>query len=105
MRSRRGPCGWRTIDRGRRNGDVLRRHEALGRTVAREVGAVLVSGILLFECREVTKVGLHRGDVRLVLGICKLRNRNRGKNADDDDYDQKLDKRKTLPGADHKVLS
>src|ERR1700682_1622314 len=101
MRSSRGPCGRRAGNCSRRNGDARRRAEALGRTVAREIRAVVVSGILLFIRSEVTKVGLHRGDVRLVLRIRKLRNRNRGKNADDDDHDQKFNKCKTLFVAEH----
>src|ERR1700687_3785126 len=84
---------------------VLRRREALKRRRIRrgtgEIRTVVVSGILLFIRSEVTKVGLHRGDVRLVLRIRKLRNRNRGKNADDDDHDQKFNKCKTLFVAEH----
>src|ERR1700693_1155627 len=104
MRSSRGPCGRRADNCGRRHGNVLRRREALRGTVTREVRAVVVRGILLFIRREVTKVRLHRGDVRLVLRIRKLRDRNRGKNADDYDDDQKLDKSKTLFIPQHKVL-
>src|SRR5258706_13822549 len=82
------------------DGHVLRRREALkGRSHRRgscEVGTVLVSSVLLFVGRKVAKVGLHRGDIRLVFRICELRNRDRGKNADDDDYDQKLNEGKTL---------
>src|ERR1700674_1320137 len=96
MRSGRGPCGRRADNRGRRGGNVLRRREALGGTVTREVRAVVVGSILLFIRSEVTKVRLHRGDIRLVLRVRKLRNRNRGKNADDDDNDQKLNKCETL---------
>src|ERR1700682_2891163 len=96
MRCSRGP-GWR--GRGGSCGSdrhVLRRRKALRRTVAREVPAVVVGRILLFIRREVTKVRLHRCDIRLVLRVRKLRNRDRGKNADDDDNDQKLNKCKTL---------
>src|SRR2546423_3512783 len=101
MRSGRGPRRRRAVDCRRRHGNVLRRREALSRTVTREVRAVVVSRVLLLERREVTKVGLHRGDVRLVLRIRELRNRYRGKNADDDDDDQKLNKCKTLFVARH----
>src|ERR1700686_4945568 len=94
MRSCRGPGLWWAGNCGRRHGNVRRRREALGRTVTREVRAVVVGGILLFIRREVTKVRLHRGDIRLVLRVRKLRNRNRGKNADDDDNDQQLNKSK-----------
>src|ERR1700674_2027186 len=96
MRSRCGPCGRRAINCGRRHCNVLRGIEALNNAVAREVCTVVVGGILLFIRSEVTKVGLHRGDVRLVLRVRKLRNRDRGKNADDDDHDQKLNECKTL---------
>src|SRR6267378_2738912 len=101
MRSSRGPRRWRADKRSRQHGNVLRGRKALGRTVTREVRAVVVSGILLFIRREVTKVRLHRGDIRLVLRIRKLRNRDRGKNANDDDYDQKFNKCKTLFVARH----
>src|SRR6185312_815198 len=61
-----------------------------------EVGTTVVGGILLFVGREVTQVRLHLSHVSLVLRIGKLRNRNRGKNADDHDDDKKLDKSETL---------
>src|ERR1700693_3947263 len=100
MRCSRGPRWRRTHKRYGDDRYVLRRREALKwhqvRRGAREVHAVVVGGILLFIRSEVTKVRLHRGDVRLVLRIRKLRNRYRGKNADDDDNDQKLNKGKTL---------
>src|SRR5437660_3465642 len=90
------------------DGDVLRRAEALerrrGGRSSGEVGTTVVGGVLLFVGRHVAKVRLHRGDVRLVLRICELRNRDRGKNADDDDYDQKLNKGKT-PFVAHSRLS
>src|SRR5437660_1239043 len=85
-----------------RNGDryVLRRAEALQRSRGSrdttEIRTTVVGSVLLFVGRHVAKVRLHRGDVRLVLGIRELRNRDRGKNADDDDHDQKLNKGKTL---------
>src|SRR5437870_1044146 len=83
-----------------RNGYVLRRAEALerrrGGRGSREVSTTVVGSVLLFVGRHVAKVRLHRGDVRLVLRICELRNRDRGKNADDDDHDQKLNEGKTL---------
>src|SRR4030088_1080970 len=100
----RGPSGRRADNCGRRHRNVLPPGETPGRTVTREVRAVVVGGILLFICREVTKVRLHRGDIRLVLRVRKLRNRNRGKNADDDDHDQKLNKSKTLLVARHFYL-
>src|SRR5450759_1662645 len=104
MRRGRGPSGRRASDCGRSNGDVLRGIKTLDHTITREVRAVVVGGKLLFIRSEVTKVRLHRGDVRLVLRIRELRNRNRGKNADDDDYDQKLNKSKTLFVARHFCL-
>src|SRR2546430_14966163 len=45
---------------------------------------------------EVTKVGLHRGDVRLPLRIGELRDRDGGQDADDHHHDQQLDERKSL---------
>src|SRR5438105_15283400 len=91
-----------------RNGYVLRRAEALerrrGGRGSREVSTTVVGSVLLFVGRHVAKVRLHRGDVRLVLRICELGNRDRGKNADDDDDDQKLDQRKTFLAAHLKLL-
>src|SRR5438105_7190137 len=88
-----------------RNGYVLRRAEALerrrGGRSSGEVRATIVGGVLLFVGRHVAKVRLHRGDIRLVLRICKLRNRDRGKNADDDDHDQKLDEGEAFLVAHH----
>src|SRR5438552_16037940 len=91
-----------------RNGYVLRRAEALqwrgGSRGSREVSTTVVGSVLLFVGRHVAKVRLHRGNVRLVLRICELRNRDRGKNADDDDHDQKLNEGKT-PFVAHSRLS
>src|ERR1700737_3259300 len=101
MRSSCGPRRWRASNCSRRHGHRRRGRKTLSRTVAREVRAVVVSGILLFIRSEVTKVGLHRGDIRLVLRVRELRNRNRGKNADDDDHDQKLNQGKPLFVAQH----
>src|ERR1700687_3035449 len=100
MRCSPGPRWRRTHESYCDDRYVLRRREALKRRHvrrgSREIRAVVVGGILLFIRREVTKIRLHRGDIRLVLRIRKLRNCDRGKNADDDDNDQKLDKCKTL---------
>src|ERR1700694_2144657 len=96
MRSEGRPSRRRASDCGRRHGNVLRRIETLRNTVTREIRAVVVGGILLFIRREVTKVRLHRGHIGLVLRVRKLRNRNRGKNTDDHDNDQTLNKCKTL---------
>src|SRR2546430_13421570 len=100
MRSGRAPRRRRAGNVGHYDGHVLRGAEALkrrrGGRGATEMRATVVSSVLLFVGRHVAKVRLHRGDVRLVLGVGELRNRNRGKNADDDDYDQKLDQRETL---------
>ena len=103
---RRGgrPSRWRTGDKRCGDGYVSRRREAKARAShscwarrgIREVGTVSISGVLLFVGRKVAKVRLHRGDIRLFFGLGELRNRDRGKNADDDDYDQKLNKGKTL---------
>src|SRR5437868_12313457 len=82
------------------DGHVLRWAEALERSRSgrgsREVGTTVVGSVLLFVGRHVAKVRLHRGEIRLFLGVGELRNRDRGKNADDDDYDQKLNEGKTL---------
>src|SRR3989442_9246460 len=43
-----------------------------------------------------SKVGLHRSEIRLLLGVRELRDRDGGKNADDHHYDQKLNERETL---------
>ena len=59
------------------------RHDA---RVLRAVGE-----IRLFSRHEVAEVRLHRGDVGLLLRVRELRNRDRGKNADDDHDDQKFD--------------
>src|SRR2546423_8001408 len=100
MRSGGAPRRGRAGNVGHYDSHVLRRAEALkrrrGGRGSTEIRATVVSSVLLFVGRHVAKVRLHRGDVRLVLRICKLRDRNRGKNADDDDYDQKLDQGETL---------
>src|SRR5204862_5383185 len=84
-----------------RRRETLKRRGTSGR--ASEVRAVVVGGVLLFVGRQVAKVRLHRSDVRLVLRVGELRNRDRGKNTDDNDHDQKLDKSKTLLAANHIV--
>src|SRR5450756_3167126 len=79
--------------------DVYKRQPLKGREHRRgstEVGATVVGSVLLFVGREVTEVGFHLCDISLVLRICKVRNRDRGKNADDHDDDEKLNKCKTL---------
>ena len=55
----------------------------------------------LFGRHEVTKIRLHRGDVRLRLGVRELRNRDRGKNTDDHDDDQELDEREAFAELKH----
>src|SRR5438552_12741684 len=96
----RAPRRGRTRNRSYNDGHVLRRAKALKRSRggrgSREVSTTVVGSVLLFVGRHVAKVRLHRGDVRLVFCISELRNRDRGKNADDDDNDQKLNKGKTL---------
>src|SRR5439155_17843249 len=89
--ARRGQTGQR-VPRGlaerrfaRRRG-TGRRTRVLDRV--REIG--------LFGRDQVAKVGLHRGDVRLLLGVRELRNRDRGQNTDDHDHDQQLNQRETL---------
>src|SRR5205814_8140719 len=55
-----------------------------------------VGEVCLFRRHQVAKVGLHRGEIRLFLRVGKLRDRDRGQNADDHDHDEQLNKRKTL---------
>src|SRR6266542_1142003 len=86
---------------GGRPKDVARRRaERRGtgsRRTARRAGVLeRVGEVRLFRRDEVAKVGLHRSDVRLLLRVRELRNGDGGKNADDDDHDQKLDQRETL---------
>src|SRR5207247_6451639 len=94
------PRRGRTSNCRNRNGHVLRGAKALERSRggrgSREVGTTVVGSVLLFVGRHVAKVRLHRGEIRLLLGVRELRNRDRGKNADDDDHDQKLNEGKTL---------
>src|SRR5256885_6797684 len=45
---------------------------------------------------QVTKVRLHRGEVRLFLRVGELGDRDGGQNADDHHHDQQFDERKTL---------
>src|SRR2546422_7239146 len=52
--------------------------------------------IRLFSGHQVPKIGLQRSDVRLLLGVRELRDRDGGKNADDHHHDQKLNERETL---------
>src|SRR5438552_622307 len=100
MSRSRAPRRRRTSNRGYNNGHVLRRTKALERSRSgrgsREVSTTVVGGILLFVDHHVAKVRLHRGDVRLVFCISELRNRDRGKDADDHNHDKKLNKGKTL---------
>src|SRR4051794_16015152 len=100
VRSRRAPRLRRASHYCSRDRHVLRRREAVQRRRTRrgtgEVRTVVVGSVLLFVGRQVAKVRLHRGDISLVLRICKLRNRDRGKDADDDDHDQKLNEGKAL---------
>src|SRR6266542_3501718 len=86
---------------GGRPEDVARRRaENRGtgsRRTARRAGVLeRVGEVRLFRRDGVAKVGLHRSDVRLLLRVRELRNGDGGKNADDDDHDQKLDQRETL---------
>src|SRR5204863_7722993 len=62
------------------------------------LGAVLdgVGEVRLLSSHQVTKVGLHRGEVSLPLRIGELRDRDGGQDADDHHHDQQLNERKTL---------
>src|SRR2546427_3110007 len=55
-----------------------------------------VREIRLFSGHQVPKVGLHRSEIRLLLGVRELRDRDGGKNADDHHHDQQLNERETL---------
>src|SRR2546422_9880635 len=55
-----------------------------------------VREIRLFSGHQVPKVGLHRSEIRLLLGVRELRDRDGGKNTDDHHHDQKLNERETL---------
>src|SRR6266545_2452296 len=85
---------------GRPKDVARRRAERRGtgnrRTAGRASVLERVGKVRLFRRDEVAKVGLHRSDVRLLLRVRELRNGDGGKNADDDDHDQKLDQRETL---------
>src|SRR5258706_303548 len=63
-----------------------------------KVGGVLyrVSKKRLFGRHEVPQIRLHRCEIRLLLRVSELRNRDRGQNADDHHDDQKLDQCKAL---------
>src|SRR4051812_25723269 len=89
---RRGP-----VTRTRHNNRVVRAGRLL-ELHRGQVGRVLrgIREERFFSRDEVAEVRLHRGDVRLRLGVRELRNRDRGENTDDDDDNQQLDERETL---------
>src|SRR5688500_5755365 len=68
-----------------------------GRTTRGEIRARVIGGITLLCGHEVTKVALHGREVRLLLRVRELRDRDRGQNADDHDDDQELDQGKAFP--------
>src|ERR1051325_966381 len=78
------------VTRSRRTGDAT--------DLAGDLGAVLdgVGEERLLSGHQVTKVGLHRGDVGLPLRIGELRDRDGGQDADDHHHDQQLNERKSL---------
>src|SRR2546430_5341155 len=53
-------------------------------------------GILPVSGVQASDIAIYRGDVRLLLGVRELRDRDGGKNADDHHHDQKLNERETL---------
>src|SRR5213078_4264869 len=63
-----------------------------------QVGGVLhrVGEIRLFGGHEVPEIRLHRSQIRLLLRVGELRNRDGGQNTDDHHHDQKLDQGKAL---------
>src|SRR2546428_6079555 len=80
----------------RRRGVTRRLHEVNPARAVR--GRVLhrIREIRLFSGHQVPKVGLHRSDVCLLLGVRELRDRDGGKNADDHSYDENMTERQTL---------
>src|SRR2546427_2124893 len=58
-----------------------------------------VREIRLFSGHQVPKVGLHRSEIRLLLGVRELRDRDIGKDNDENQHAHKLRERDTL--ADH----
>src|SRR5215208_5152274 len=98
VRSRRRPARARAgTDRDRDTGRALVAGRAEVRRRAR-VEARVVSEVRLLGRDEVAEVRLHRGDVRLLLRVRELRDRDRGKNAEDHDDNQELEQRETLLG-------
>src|SRR5438270_834834 len=79
---------WRGVARRLGEGDTTRTDR---RRVLDGVGEVR-----LFRRHQVAQVGLHRGEIRLFLRVGKLRDRDRGQNADDHNHDEQLNQRKTL---------
>src|SRR5688572_14359124 len=92
LRVARGSCPawWRSSGGGRCYGDVLRGGESLGDAVSGEVRPGAVGRETLFVDGKIAKVGLHCGDIRLLPRIPEFRDGDGGKNADDDDDNQKL---------------
>src|SRR4029077_750865 len=92
-----------TTVHGRTSQPIAGRHAEVhgargGRGGARRGGAVLdrVGEERFLGGHQVPKVRLHRGDVRLRLGVGELRDRDGGQNADDHHHDQELNECKTL---------
>src|SRR5690349_500853 len=83
------------IDGDLRHADARRRLELHALRGIRRVGS-RVGEVRLFSRDQVAQIRLHGGDVRLRLRVGELRDGDRGKNTDDHDDDQKLDKGETL---------
>src|SRR6266699_6555928 len=84
-----------TISRhGDRGADDAARRVVVGAEVARVLDRV--GEIRLFGGDQVTQIRLHRSQIRLLLRVRELRNRDGGKNADNHHDDQKLDECKAL---------
>src|SRR6266513_5838197 len=76
-----------------------RAHDTTGGVeVGAQVRGVLhrVGEIRLFGGHEVPEIRLHRSQIRLLLRVSELRNRDGGQNADDHHHDEKLDQGKAL---------
>src|SRR2546427_5104130 len=81
-----------------RRGDGRAHDTTRGGERGAQVGGVLhrVGEIRLFGGHEVPEIRLHRSQIRLLLRVGELRNRDGGQNTDDHHDDQKLDQGKAL---------
>src|SRR5215218_5150352 len=85
-----------SVAQGLRKADRAGRRGTRGRWVMRRRVRGIISEVAFLRGYEVTQIGLHAGNLRLVLRVGELRDRDGGKNADDHDHDQQLDQGKAL---------